>query len=205
MTVSFVESDMTFGPYPDGRCFLLEQSDIYKNIKNNGIKTVEALLISNDSKKIFFIEAKSTVPQPQAKYHKLNPGIENIELLLDQLNQDQAHIQILKKARKELGSFKNESWYIEIKEKFLYSLNLLFSIYLNRHANELPDAFNKIETDKLEIRLIIVIKSCKADHLKHINSHLATILKPVAQAWNLGPSAFHAINEEMARSRNIVA
>jgi hypothetical protein len=204
MSLTFEESKMTFGPYSDGQYFHLEQSDIYKKIKQDGVKTVEVLLMPENSREILFIEAKQTEPNPEAKYHRLNPAIDEIESLLNRLSQDSKHLATLNRVKKELGRFKNESWYDDVKEKFSCSLSLFFSIYLNRHNNDLPDTFKQISANELKIRLIIVIKSCDEDHLDHVNSCLAKTLKPIIKTWNLGASAVVAINEEMARKRNIV-
>ena len=44
-TEPIIESGMTFGPYPDGHCFYIEESESYKSIKADGVKIAEFLLL----------------------------------------------------------------------------------------------------------------------------------------------------------------
>lgn len=43
-TQTIVESGMTFGPYPDGRCFYIEKSNTYADIQQ-GVQMAEFLLL----------------------------------------------------------------------------------------------------------------------------------------------------------------
>ena len=43
----FIESGMTFGPFPDGSCFPIEQSASYKAIES-GVKMAEFLLLRQE-------------------------------------------------------------------------------------------------------------------------------------------------------------
>jgi hypothetical protein len=63
----FVESGMTFGPYADGHCFRVDQSDTYKAIQN-GVKMAEFLLLrpsENSPPFIWIVEAKESSPRPE--------------------------------------------------------------------------------------------------------------------------------------------
>lgn len=63
-TELILESEMEFGPYPEGHCFYIEKSAVYRNIKNNGVKISEFLLLRSNTKPIIWIvEAKSSSPQ----------------------------------------------------------------------------------------------------------------------------------------------
>lgn len=65
MTPAFVESNMTFGPFEDGRCFRIELAGSYRRIQN-GIKIAEFLLLrSQDNLNVWIVEAKSSFPNPQ--------------------------------------------------------------------------------------------------------------------------------------------
>ena len=64
--LSFTESGMTFGPYEDGRCFRVEQSAIYEEIKD-GVPMAEFLLLGKQTASppgIWIVEAKSSSPRP---------------------------------------------------------------------------------------------------------------------------------------------
>lgn len=59
------ESEMTFGSYPEEHCFYIETSNVYKAIKDDGVKIAEFLLFKQDKiPSIFIIEAKKSSPQP---------------------------------------------------------------------------------------------------------------------------------------------
>jgi hypothetical protein len=65
-TVEPQESGMTFGPYPESECFLIEKSDIYARIQDK-VKIAEFLWVADRSggKKVFVVEAKSSSPRPE--------------------------------------------------------------------------------------------------------------------------------------------
>lgn len=54
------ESGITFGPFDTSRCFLIEQSETVKTLKQ-GIKIVEFTYYSPDDA-FYLVEAKSTIP-----------------------------------------------------------------------------------------------------------------------------------------------
>jgi hypothetical protein len=64
-----IESGMTFGPFPDGSCFPIEQSASYKAIEN-GVKMAEFLLLrqtEDNSPVVWVVEAKSSTPRQQTQ------------------------------------------------------------------------------------------------------------------------------------------
>jgi len=68
-TLSFVESGMTFGPYPDGRCFYIEKSNTYADIQQ-GVQMAEFLLLRLSNGKLpilWVVEAKSSTPRPETQ------------------------------------------------------------------------------------------------------------------------------------------
>jgi hypothetical protein len=69
-TEPIIESGMTFGPYPDGCCFHIEQSNVYQGIRNNGVKIAEFLLLRDaeeDQPVMWVVEAKSSSPRPKIR------------------------------------------------------------------------------------------------------------------------------------------
>ncbi len=65
----FVESEMTFGPYPEGHCFRVEVSETYRTIQDN-VQMAEFLLIqtrSNDQPLVWIVEAKQSSPRPETQ------------------------------------------------------------------------------------------------------------------------------------------
>jgi hypothetical protein len=68
-TQPIVESGMTFGPYPRGRCFYIEKSTTYAGIKQ-GVKMAEFLLLRANNGKppvLWVVEAKSGTPRPETQ------------------------------------------------------------------------------------------------------------------------------------------
>ena len=68
-TRTIVESGMTFGPYPEGRCFSIEKSRTYAGIQH-GVKMAEFLLLQIDNGNpptLWVVEAKSSIPRPQTQ------------------------------------------------------------------------------------------------------------------------------------------
>ncbi|CAM1380939.1 hypothetical protein [Fretibacterium fastidiosum] len=68
-TITIDESGMTFGPYPSERCFHIEKSALYKDIRQ-GVKMAEFLLLRADSNRpamLWVVEAKSSSPRPKSE------------------------------------------------------------------------------------------------------------------------------------------
>lgn len=65
----FPESGMTFGPYAEGHCFRVEQSNTGKAIQN-GVQMAEFLLLRtqpNSPPSIWIVEAKKSSPRPETQ------------------------------------------------------------------------------------------------------------------------------------------
>ena len=67
-TRSISESGMTFGPYPEGQCFHIEESKRYAAIQEH-VQMAEFLLLRNHGDKpvIWVVEAKSSTPRPETQ------------------------------------------------------------------------------------------------------------------------------------------
>lgn len=68
-TQPILESGMTFGPYPDGRCFYIEKSNTYADIQK-GVQIAEFLLLHINKGKppvLLVVEAKSSTPRPETQ------------------------------------------------------------------------------------------------------------------------------------------
>jgi len=64
---AIIESGMTFGPYPAGRCFYIEKSCCYARLKK-GVQMAEFLLLMHQRQgpTMWVVEAKSSSPNPEA-------------------------------------------------------------------------------------------------------------------------------------------
>jgi hypothetical protein len=67
-TQPIIESKMTFGPYPKGRCFYIEKSNCYTAIQEY-VQMAEFLLVKTRKGKpvMWVVEAKSSTPHPQTQ------------------------------------------------------------------------------------------------------------------------------------------
>jgi len=66
MTITIVESGMTFGPFDSSECFHVETSGAYKKIRP-GVKMAEFVWLRRDASpnpKLWVVEAKSSSPKP---------------------------------------------------------------------------------------------------------------------------------------------
>ncbi len=65
MTIETIhESEMSFGPFPEGHCFYIEKSKIYKKLQPS-VQIAEFLLIhSEEPPVVWIVEAKSSSPHP---------------------------------------------------------------------------------------------------------------------------------------------
>lgn len=72
-TQPIIESGMTFGPYPEGRCFYIEKSKCYAAIRNH-IKMAEFLWLrtSRGIPVMWVVEAKSSAP-----HHETQPNFDD--------------------------------------------------------------------------------------------------------------------------------
>jgi hypothetical protein len=69
-TKPIIESGMTFGPYPEGQCFYIEDSACYKGIQE-GVQMAEFLLLRQQKDKapvVWVVEAKSSCPRELTSY-----------------------------------------------------------------------------------------------------------------------------------------
>lgn len=65
----FIESGMTFGPYPEGHCFRIEKSATYRSI-GQGVKIAEFLLLRSRRDRppiVLIVEAKQSSPRPETQ------------------------------------------------------------------------------------------------------------------------------------------
>ncbi len=67
-TQPIIESDMTFGPYPEGYCFYIEKSRCYEAIQDH-VQMAEFLLLkeSDGNPVVWVVEAKSSTPRPETQ------------------------------------------------------------------------------------------------------------------------------------------
>ena len=60
-------SDMVFGDYEISNLFHIEKTELYKTLNGKGFKSVEFVLLRPNTKQIWFIEARKTMPAKSNK------------------------------------------------------------------------------------------------------------------------------------------
>lgn len=174
----FIESGMTFGPFPPGRVFRIEHSQVYRQVSKgeSGAKVAEILLLRDPpanatTQTIWIIEAKSSSPRPESESH-FDKFIE------------------------------------EIRRKLTDSLSLLFAIYLGRHPDAihaLPEPFQRVDPAVIDIQLVLIIKGHRRDWLSPLNEKLTRALKPAIRIWSLQPTAVTVLNDDQARKYGVIS
>ena len=87
--ITFEESGMTFGPFSEEKCFIIEKSPTYK--KMEGVKIAEFILLRSSSENrelVWIVEAKSSSPKVENRtkfpefIDEINQKLANTLLLL---------------------------------------------------------------------------------------------------------------------------
>ncbi|MEA5470710.1 hypothetical protein [Spirulina sp. 06S082] len=173
-----IESGMSFGPYPEGRCFHIEESETYRNLRStSSMKMVEFLLLHSSTPPIIWIiEVKKSSPRPKIKEKTDSKTNENEKF---------------------------DNFIEEIRDKLINALSLYVAICLQRHSteNELPESFQKLDLKKVDFRFILIINGHKTEWLQPLKDALHKALKPTIAAWNLSPLSVLVFNDELAQKQ----
>ena len=176
-TEPIMESDMAFGPYPDGHRFYIEKCAVIGKINKNarkseGVQIAEFLLLrlENELPTIWVIEAKSSSPQPS-----------------NQIDFD--------------------GYINEIREKLINSLSLFFALYLKRHfaiEPELSKDFQETNMSIVSFNLVLIINGHHEAWLPPLLDALKASLKPTVKIWNLSPTSVKVLNDNGARELGLI-
>ena len=149
---------MPFGPFAQGRCFHIEESEVYEAIQN-GVKMAEFLLLrtndiaSNNNFEIWIVEAKSSAPN-----HK------NLS---------------------DFGKFIDE---IKQKLINALSLGLASVLGRHPKAEpELPCAFKKINPSRVQVKFVVVMKEHPEKDLPPLKDVLEEALRPTLHPFDGRP------------------
>lgn len=180
-TEPIIESGLTFGPFPEGYCFYIEKSDIYKRINKDvqrvnqenkeGVKIAEFLLLRDDtdSHTIWIIEAKSSAPRPKS------------------------------------GKDDFDKYIKDICDKFVNSLILTSSLKRNPDVNDkLSDNFKQIDIASAQFVFILVINGFKTDWIPPLQDALRKALRLTIIKWSLSSKNVLVLNEEGAREEKLI-
>lgn len=207
-TEPIIESELTFGPFPEGHCFYIEKSQTYKRIEL-GVKMVEFLLFrpnaTANKTAIWMIEAKKSSPNPKT-HGKLEERMNEVSKKLNSNSSEYSDAQIEDICIK-LTPHPFDIYIGEICNKFVNALTLFIAIQLKRHGNgdsELSDNFKKIHLNNIQFVFVLVIKNCDKGWLLPIKEGLEKALRPTINTWNLSPPNVLVLNEDLARGKQLI-
>ncbi|MBF0262973.1 MAG: hypothetical protein HQL97_14180, partial [Magnetococcales bacterium] len=196
-TDSFDESKMTFGPFPDGSCFRVEESSLYKE-KREGVKIAEFVLLRTNNKSqqvMWIVEAKESAPKPAdqeiSTTSRCCPEPESSAMT------------------SELDAHDRFERFIccEIREKLVKTLSLVWAACLGRHGaagQGLPEAFMKLDFTRVDVKFVLVINGYPLAWLDPLQSALRSALRPTVKTWSFDPNAVVVLNHELALEQKLI-
>lgn len=210
-----VESEMTFGPYPDGHCFRIEDSEVHK-AAGEGVKIVEFLKLElpvGKAAQVWLVEAKRSAPRTNLEYQNFIQRI-----------RDEGHVRfpgspptlneyvdfVRDEGRNSFAGPANdfEDYFNEIREKMVNGLTLYFTARLNRHKTndgEWPEPFRDLDLGTTGFRLFLVIKTAEESWLPPLSEKFKKVMRPTAATWALGPNAVEVLSEAGAQKHGLIA
>jgi hypothetical protein len=131
-------------------------------------------------------------------------GIKVAECLL--LRKNQLWIIEAKKTSPQQTTQPHFDEYIEeIKTKFIHSLTLFNSIYIQRYNNdELPTQFKQLNLSQIEPVFVLIIKNHQQNWLQPLKDELHRQLKLTAKLWNLKGVWIRLMNEKLAQEAGLI-
>lgn len=189
--ITIEESDMQFGSYSRDDVFYIEESKIYKNMRQDGVQTAEFLLfkIKSNHPVVLIVEAKKSAPKILNKI-RIDKLIKNEKEKVLQLEVNTA------------------DFFDDIKGKFKDTLSLFVAIRSNLHDKtdmELPENFRRFQLSEMRFRFILVIKKHELKWLPELQSKVEKELNSMLKIWNLSPISVEVLNEERAKKRGLIA
>jgi hypothetical protein len=181
--VSFVESGLTFGPFPSTRTWRIEQSQLYCKQAPKGLRMVEAVLWRPGQKgappRLIFLEAKSSAPRVATTDHT-SPA----------------------EQEKRVREFDTE-----ICEKFLCSFHLWLSAAHGRWGSaDLPSDLRLDALDLAGLRLefcLIVRRLPDAEAAEQLSARLSPHFHRLAGALKIDPPAVSVLTVDVAVRRRL--
>ena len=201
--ITIEESDMSFGSYSSDEIFDIEESNIHKNMRQEGVQTTEFLLfkIKKNQPTVLIIEAKRTAPKVlnqtridkfvKTEKEKITPETD-ITRFFDTLEKRLKHVE----------------FFNDIKGKFRDTLALFIAMRLNRHhehSSELPPKFTQIDLSEICFEFVLVIKEQDPSWRQDLQNKVEKELNPIIKIWNLSPTSVQVIDEARAKKRGLIA
>jgi hypothetical protein len=150
----------------------------------------------------FYIEKSAT-------YQKINEGVKIAEFLLLH-SPDNSKVWIVEAKQSSPRPETKSDWddfILQIQEKLTNALTLTVATCLKRHSTwgELPNSFQTLDLQKVDFRLILVIKGHQEGWLGPLNDALKKALHPTIKTWNLSATSVVVLNDTMAREQGLIS
>ncbi len=151
-----------------------------------------------DDELCFRIEASSI-------YKKLeNQGVKVVECLALRKNQLWL-IEAKVTSPQQTTQPRFDEYITEIKTKFIHSLTLFSSIYIQRYDNnELSSQFQTLNLSQMDPVFVLIIKNHQEDWLAPLKDELQKQLKLTAKLWNLKGAWIRLMNEQLAQEAGLI-
>lgn len=209
-----VESDMTFGPYPEGTCFVIENSAIHKSA-GEGVKIVEFVKLHSRIGKppqLWLVEAKKSSPKANHEFEEFVDRMkrDGYERFPDQKQSVDEFIDYARNERlSSLGSASNnfEDYFSDIRDKMQNALGLYFACMLKRHnatGDDWPETFKELDPSTVGFRLLLVIKVAEEAWLPPLSEKFKKVLNPLVKTWGLGANSVEVLTEAGARKHGLI-
>lgn len=213
----FIDSEMTFGPYPaTSHGFRVDGSTPHK-AAGEGVKMIDFYKLDlpiGKAPKLWLVEAKKSTPNVNSpNYSKV---IKALEKRRDQAMSGEHRniINTLIRLVEAQGSVLSpiipsdcDLYIDDIRAKIHNGLSLFFSARAGRqpeHESTWPAAFMRADTGKLQVRILLIIKTAEERWLPDLHDALRKAMRSAIGTWELGPDSIVVLNEDGARQRGFV-
>ncbi len=200
--ITIEESDMRFGSYSSDEVFDIEESNIHKGMRQEGVQTAEFLLfkIKKNQPTVLIIEAKRTAPKVlnQTRIDKF------VKTEKEKIKSETDITCFFDTLEKRL---KHDDFFNDIKGKFRDTLALFVAMRLNRHkenSNELPQKFTQIDLSEICFEFVLIIKEQDPSWRQDLQNKVEKELNPILKIWNLSPTSVQVIDEARAKKRGLI-
>lgn len=142
--------------------------------------------------------------EQSAIYKSLGENIKSVEFVLWRKNDSIYFIEAKSSSPRPNSHVDFDGFIDEIYSKFSHSIDLFFSIVINRlHDNtaEMPVRFKMMEYDAVKIKLVLVINGHKTEWLPPISDELKRRLRRQIRTWRL---ELAVLNHEQAEEYGLL-
>lgn len=214
----FIDSEMTFGPYPATSYGFRVDGSTPHEAAGEGVKMIDFFRLDlpiGKAPKLWLVEAKKSTPDLNSPNY--SKAIKALEKRRDQAMSEEhknainSHIGLVKAQ----GPFVSptilsdcEIYIDDIRAKIHNGLSLFFSTRAGRHPKHestWPAAFMSADTGQLQVRILLIIKTAEEGWLPDLQDTLSKAMRPAIGTWALGSNSIVVLNEDGARQRGFVS